>query len=131
MCLKVTLMYSTLSFHLGVPVLDYTCNVYSRSTVINSLYLHERIVHLSKSLHGNELVNALRKKDLESAGVECTMQGFIQRGKGGWNFPPPPSPSPDTILKLSKFSYLHVTECVIKIFGNFVSYSVRSNLKGI
>ena len=38
-------------------MLHYVNGVYS--TVMYSLYLRKRIVRLSRSLHGNELVNAL------------------------------------------------------------------------
>jgi len=51
-------------------VLHYIHNAYS--TVMYSLYLREMTVHLSKSLHGDELVNALQERGLESAGVEYT-----------------------------------------------------------
>jgi len=46
-----------ISVHLGVAVLHYVHDAYF--TVMYSPYLRKRIVRLSRSLHGNELVNAL------------------------------------------------------------------------
>ena len=57
-----------------------------------SLYLREKIVHLSKSLHGNELVNALRKEGFRVSrnGVYYVLKKYRKSGalfdylRSGW-----------------------------------------------
>ena len=38
-----------------------------------SRYLRERIVRLSKTLSGKDLVDAIKEEGFKEAGVECTM----------------------------------------------------------
>ena len=61
-------------------MLHYIHNAYS--TVMYSLYLRERIVRLSKSLHGNELVNALQEAGfrVSRSGVYYVLKKYRKSG---------------------------------------------------